>query len=161
MIKWRKLFCNHWLGIWFLGLAFFFVQEIPYMLMPLIPLDTNPIMNMQTEFMALDILEKIFGSISIAAMLLFVNSETKWFSLKDIQERVSFIGVIITILLNFIGWGLYFGGYQSVAVMTVFLVVMPPLYYIAIGLWRKNYILAIIGGLFLLFHLSNTLTSLL
>lgn len=161
MIKWRKIFGNHWLGIWFLGLAFFFVQEIPYMVMPLIHLDTNPLMNMQTEFTALDVLEKIFGSLSIAAMLLIVNGETKWFSLKDIQERVSFIGVIITILLNFLGWGLYFGGYQSIAIMIIFLVAMPPLYYIAIGLWRKNYILAIIGGLFWVFHFSNALTRLL
>ena len=161
MLKWRKLFCNHWLGIWFLGLAFFFVQEIPYMIMPLIPIDTNPIMNMQTEFMALDVAEKIFGSLSIAVMLLIVNGETKWFSLKDVQERVSFIGAVIIILLNFLGWGLYFGGYQSVAIMMVFLVVMPPLYYVAIGLWRKNYVLVIIGGLFWIFHFSNALTSLL
>ena len=161
MIKWRKIFCNHWLGVWFLGLAFFFVQEIPYMIMPLLHLEANPIMDMQTEFTALDILEKILGSLSIAVMLLIVNGETKWFSLKDIQERVSFIGVIFTILLNFLGWGLYFGGYQSVAIMMVFLVVMPPLYYVAIGLWRKNYILAIISGLFLIFHFSNALTSLL
>ena len=119
MLKWRKLFCNHWLGIWFLGLAFFFVQEIPYMIMPLIRLDTNPIMNMQTEFMALDILEKIFGTLSIAVMLLIINSETKWFSLNGIQERAGFIGAVVAILLNFIGWGLYFGGYQSVAIMAV------------------------------------------
>lgn len=161
MIKWRKLFCNHWLGIWFLGLAFFFVQEIPYMIMPLFRLDTNPIMNMQTEFIALDILEKIFGSLSIAVMLLIVNSATKWFSLSGIYERISFIGVVAAISLNFLGWGLYFGGYQSVAIMTVFLVAMPPLYYVAIGLWRKNYVLVGFGVLFLVFHFSNALTSLL
>lgn len=161
MIKWRKIFGNHYLGIWFLGLAFFFVQEIPYMIMPLLHLNSNPIMEMQTKFITLDVLEKIFGSLSIAVMILIVNGETKWFSLKDVQERVSFIGVIVTILLYFLGWGLYFGGYQSVAIMMIFLVVMPPFYYIAIGLWRKNYILAVIGGFFLLIHFLNVMTSLL
>lgn len=161
MLKWRRIFGNHWLGIWFLALALFAVQEIPYMIMPLFHLDTNPIMEMQTKYLALDILEKIFGSLCIAVMLLIVNSETRWFSLKDISERTGFARVVVTILLNYIGWGLYFGGYQSVAIMIIFLVVMPPLYYISIGLWRKNYILVVIGGLFFIFHLSNALTSLL
>ena len=59
------------------------------------------------------------------------------------------VGVL---LLNFFGWGLYFGGNQSVFVMMLFIVVMPPLYYVAIGLWRRNVLLTAVGVVFLVVH---------
>ena len=62
MVRWVKLFGNQYLGFWILGLILFLVQEIPYMVMPLFHLETNPIMNMAETSMALDICEKILGS---------------------------------------------------------------------------------------------------
>ena len=46
MAKWIKLFSNQYFGFWLLGLVLFTIQEIPYMVMPLFKLKTNPIMNM-------------------------------------------------------------------------------------------------------------------
>ena len=43
MVKWIKLFDNQYVGFWVLGLLLFFLQEIPYMVMPLFKLETNPI----------------------------------------------------------------------------------------------------------------------
>jgi hypothetical protein len=36
--------------------------------------------------------------------------------------------------------------------MMLFLVVMPPLYYVTIGLWRRNVLLAAVGAVFLVVH---------
>ena len=62
MVKWIKLFSNQYLGFWLLGLVLFAIQEIPYMVMPLLKLKTNPIMNMTETSPYLDILEKVLGS---------------------------------------------------------------------------------------------------
>lgn len=36
MTRWVKIFGNQYLGFWVLGLLLFLIQEIPYMLMPLL-----------------------------------------------------------------------------------------------------------------------------
>ena len=49
MIKFVHLFRNYYLGISFIGIIAFVIQEIPYIIMPLIKPTSNPIMNMQNE----------------------------------------------------------------------------------------------------------------
>ena len=45
MHRWVRIYGDQYLGFWILGLLLFAVQEIPYLLMPLLRLETNPIMN--------------------------------------------------------------------------------------------------------------------
>lgn len=152
MFKFFKLFGDHYLGFWILGLVLFAAQEIPYMIMPLLKLETNPIMNMKESSAALDMAEKILGSLCIAFMMFVVHKNSNLFSAADGKERLLFILAVLVLLLNFIGWAFYFGGHQSIFVMMFFIVLMPPLYYIFIGLWRSNAILTVTGGLFLIVH---------
>ena len=65
MVRWCKLFGNQYLGFWLLGLILFAIQEIPYMLMSLFHLETNPIMNMTETSSMLDVCEKVLGSLCI------------------------------------------------------------------------------------------------
>ena len=152
MLKWIKLFSNQYLGFWLLGLLLFAVQEIPYMVMPLFKLKNNPIMNMTETSPFLDILEKILGSLCIAFMVFVVNKNTSFFEIGNGIQKIAFISMIVVLLLNFFGWGLYFKGYQSIFIMMVFIVFLPPLYYILIGIWRQNWILVYTGILFLFVH---------
>lgn len=152
MFRFIKLFGSHYLGFWILGLALFAVQEIPYMIMPLFKLETNPIMNMKESSVILDVAEKILGSLCIAFMMFIVNKNSKLFSVADGKEKLFFILTVLVLLLNFIGWAFYFGGHQSGFVMMFFIVLMPPLYYVFIGLWRNNMILTVTGGIFLIVH---------
>lgn len=46
MFKWFKIVKNQYFGLWLIGLLLFAIQELPYMIMPLIPLATNPVMEM-------------------------------------------------------------------------------------------------------------------
>lgn len=160
MVKWIKLFGDQYLGFWILGLVLFALQEIPYMVMPLFRLGSNPIMNMQEKSAVLDLCEKILGSSCIAFMILIVHKNAVLFSAADTRERIFFMLAVLILLGNFIGWGLYFAGHQSVFVMMFFLVMLPPLYYVMIGLWRKNTILTVAGGLFLIVHVTHVFGNL-
>lgn len=160
MIKWIKLFDNQYLGFWVLGLVLFVIQEIPYMIMPLLKMETNPIMNMQESSVVLNTCEKILGSLCIALMTFIVCDEKKIFSIRDIHELLFFCISMGILLLNFFGWFLYFTGHQSIFVMMFFIVVLPPLYYVFIGLWRNNIILTVTGCIFLVVHLTHVLGNL-
>jgi len=148
MIKWIKLFENQYLGFWILGLLLFIIQEIPYMVMPFFKLEANPIMNMQESSTFLNVCEKVLGSLCIALMIFIVHKDTKFFSIKSGKELLFFCIMIGIIVLNFIGWLLYFTGHQSIIVMMLFIVTLPPLYYVSIGLWRNNIVLTAIGCIF-------------
>ena len=152
MVRWFKLFGDQYFGFWALGRLLFAVQEIPYMLMPIFHLETNPIMNMAETSATLDVCEKVLGSLCIALMIFVVQKDAAFFSIAESREKVLFALAVIVLLANFFGWGLYFSGRQSVFVMMFFIVLMPPLYYVAIGLWRRNVLLAVIGVVFLVVH---------
>lgn len=160
MVKWVKLFESQYLGFWVLGLVLFAVQEIPYMVMPLFRLETNPIMNMQESSIVLNVCEKVLGLLCITFMTFVVQDGAKFFSVKAGKEAVFFGIVVGIILLNFGGWLLYFTGHQSLIVMMFFIVMLPPLYYVFIGLWRNNILLTITGGIFLIVHFVHVLRNL-
>ena len=160
MVRWFRLFGNQYLGFWVLGLVLFAVQEIPYMLMPLFRLKTNPIMNMTESSAALDACEKILGSLCIALMIFVIRKDAAFFSVSNVSEKLFFTLAVVILLANFFGWTLYFTGHQSVFVMMLFIVTMPPLYYAAIGLWRQNTPLAVTGIVFLAVHFFHVLGNL-
>ena len=130
------------------------------MLMPLFHLETNPIMNMTETSTALDICEKFLGSLCIALMVFVVHKNAMAFSVSNGREKLFFALAVIILLANFFGWALYFTGHQSSFVMMLFIVTMPPLYYVAIGLWRQNTPLAITGAVFLAVHFFHVLGNL-
>ena len=109
-------------------------------------------MNMAESSAALDACEKILGSLCIALMIFVVHKDAVLFSIAEGRERLFFALAVIILLTNFLGWGLYFMGHQSVFVMMFFIVLMPPLYYAAIGLWRQNVPLTAVGVVFLAVH---------
>ena len=152
MVRWIRLFRDQYFGFWVLGLVLFAFQEIPYMVMPLFHLETNPIMNMTETSVALDICEKVLGSLCIALMVFIVHRDAVLFSIAPGRERLFFSLAVILLLANYAGWALYFNGHQSLFVMMLFIVVLPPLYYVAIGLWRQNTPLTVVGVVFLAVH---------
>ena len=152
MVRWIKLYGNQYLGFWVLGLALFALQEIPYMLMPLFHLGTNPIMNMTETSAALDACEKILGSLCIALMVFVVHKDATLFSTALGREKLFFALSTVILLANYFGWALYFTGHQSVFVMLLFIVALPPSYYVTIGLWRQNTPLTVAGVVFLVVH---------
>lgn len=160
MTRWIRLFGDQYLGFWALGPVLFALQEIPYMVMPFVRLETNPIMNMTETSMALEICEKVLGILCVVLMTFVVHRDAVLFSISDGKERFFFILAGILLAANFAGWALYFSGRQSLFIMMFFLVVLPPLYYAAIGLWRRNIPLAAAGAVFLAAHFAHVLGNL-
>lgn len=155
MVRWTKLFAEQYLGCWILGVALFALQEVPYMLMPLLKLTQNPLMNMRETSVVLDICEKILGTLCVVSMVFVVRKDVPFFQVGEGWQKAGFLLAIAVLLLNFAGWGLYFRGHQSVGVMLFFLVLLPPLYYACIGLWRKNWLLLAGGIGFALVHVVH------
>ena len=128
--------------------------------MPLMKLTTNPIMEMPDKSVILNICEKVLGSLCIAIMIFIMNDKVNLFSLNSKQEILLFTIAIVVLIMNFVGWSLYFNGHQSMAIMIGFLAVLPPLYYVFIGLWRSNTALVITSFLFLVTHITNVWNNL-
>lgn len=160
MFKFVKLFGNQYLGFWVFGLLLFAAQEISYMVMPLFKLQTNLIMSMTESSRILDMFEKILGSLCIAFMIFIVNKNSNLFLPAEDREKIFFMLSVTVLLLNFIGWGIYFSGRQSVFVMMFFIVLMSPLYYFFIGLWRENILLTVTAVPFLIIHFIHVLGNL-
>ena len=91
MLKFIHLFKNYYLGISFIGIAAFVIQEIPYIVMPLIEPVSNPIMNMQNEIMWIETVQGIFGMLSMILLMLIVRDDVFCCSLQ-FRQRVKKAG---------------------------------------------------------------------
>lgn len=160
MFRWLRLSGRQYLGFWVLGLVLFALQEIPYMVMPLVRLEKNPIMEMSESSLFLERCEKIFGTVCIALMMFVIHENADFFSLRTGREQLFFGLAVAVLLLNFFGWALYFTGRQSLLVMMLFIVAMPPLFYVLVGLWRSNIPLVFTGSVFLAVHFIHVLGNL-
>ena len=85
-------------------------------------------------------------------MVFVIHENAIVFSVSNGREKLFFTLAVVILLANFFGWALYFTGHQSTLVIMLFIIVMPPLYYVTIGLWRQNTPLAVIGAVFLAIH---------
>lgn len=155
MIRFLRLFKHYYLGISFAGIAAFVIQEIPYIVMPLINPSSNPIMNMQNGIKGLEIAQGVFGVLAMILLMMIVRDDVKAFSIVALKEKLFFFLTAAMILINFTGWAFYYMGYQYgwLIVMTQFAVV--PLYYLFYGLWKKNYLLALTAVPFFVIHTVN------
>ena len=160
MKKWIKITESQYLGFWIMGLFLFVLQEVPYMMMPLFKLETNPIMNMQETSVFLDICEKVLGSLCIVLMTFIVHKNIGILDIGSGIAQIGFVFTIVILLLNYFGWRLYFNGHQSIGIMMFFIVVLPPLYYVCIGLWHQNWLLIFTGIIFMAVHFIHVLGNL-
>ncbi len=137
MIKFLHLFKNYYLGISFIGLAAFVIQEIPYIVMPLINPASNPIMNMPNEIEWIETVQGIFGILSMILLMLIVRDDVKLIPRETAKEKTFLFLMILMILINFIGWTLYYWGYQYGWLIIISQFAVVPLYYLFFGLWTS------------------------
>ena len=160
MVKWFRVTQQQYIGFFAIGLVLILIQELPYIIMTLIPPSSNPLMEMQDKSALLNAIEKVLGVSCIITMLFLVRGDAKWFSLTTRREAAFFAVAVAALIGYFVGWVFYWSGYQSLPLILCSLVALPPIYYAFIGLWRRNYVLAVLGGLFLSAHLMNVWNNL-
>ncbi len=155
MIKFVHLFGNYYFGISFIGIIAFVIQEIPYIIMPLIKPASNPIMNMQNEIQWIEKVQGLVGVLSMFLLMLIFRDDIKFFSLVTTKEKVFFSLTILMILINFAGWIFYYLGYQYGWLIVISQFAVVPLYYLFFGLWKSNYLLVGTTSLFFIIHTIN------
>ena len=155
MVKFLHLFKHYYLGISFIGIVAFAIQELPYLIMPFIKLETNPIMNVQNGIKWIETAQGFFGILSMIMLMLIVRDDISVFSLAASKERAFFLLTILMIVINFVGWGFYYTGHQYGALIVLSQFAVVPLYYMFFGLWKKNYLLVAATVPFFLIHTIN------
>jgi len=155
MIKFLHLFKNYYLGISFIGIAAFVIQEIPYIVMPLIKPASNPIMNMSNEIKWIGIVQGIFGTLSMILLMLIVRDDVKLIPIETTKDKTFLFLTILMILINFIGWTLYYMGHQYGWLIIISQFAVVPLYYLFFGLWKSNYLLVGTAVPFFVIHTIN------
>ena len=123
--------------------------------MPLIKPVSNPIMNMQSEFKWMQTVQGIFGVLSMILLMLIVRDDVKLIPRDTAKEKTFLILMILMILINFIGWILYYLGYQYGWLIIISQFAVVPLYYLFFGLWKSNYLLVGAAVPFFIIHTIN------
>ena len=155
MLKFIHLFKNFYLGISFVGIVAFVVQEIPYIIMPLIKPASNPIMNMTNEIKWIETVQGIFGALSMIFLMVIVRDDVKLIPRETIKDKMFFFVMVLMILINFIGWTLYYMGHQYGWLIVISQFAVVPLYYLFYGLWKSNYLLVGTAIPFFMVHTIN------
>ena len=155
MLKFVHLFKHYYLGISFIGIAAFLIQEIPYIIMPLIKPASNPIMNMHNEIKWIETVQGIFGMLSMILLMLIVRDDVKIIPQETGREKTLLFLTVLMILINFIGWTLYYTGYQYGWLIVISQFAVVPLYYLFFGLWNSNYLLVGTAIPFFIIHTIN------
>lgn len=155
MLKFVHLFKNYYLGISFIGIVAFVIQEIPYIIMPFIKPAANPIMNMQNEIKWIETIQGILGMLSMILLMLIVRDDVKSFSITTTKDKAFFALTVFMILINFVGWTFYYLGYQYGWLIVISQFAVVPLYYLFFGLWKSNYLLVGTATLFFIIHTIN------
>ena len=155
MLKFIHLFKNYYLGISFIGIAAFVIQEIPYIVMPLIKPASNPIMNMTNEIKWIETAQGIFGLLSMIMLMLIVRDDVRLIPQETTIDRTFFFLMALMILINFIGWIFYYTGHQYGWLIIISQFAVVPLYYLFFGLWKSNYLLVGTAVVFFVIHTIN------
>lgn len=155
MLKFIHLFKNYYLGLSFIGIAAFVLQEIPYIVMPIIKPACNPIMNMQNEIRWIEPVQGLFGTLSMILLMLVVRDDVKLIPRETAKEKIFLFLMIIMILINFFGWTLYYMGHQYGWLIVISQFAVVPLYYLFFGLWKSNYLLVGTAVPFFVIHTLN------
>ena len=155
MIKFIHLFKNYYLGISFIGIAAFVIQEIPYIVMPIFKPASNPIMSMTNEIKWIETVQGIFGILSMIILMLIVRDDVKLIPVETTKDKTFLFLTILMILINFVGWILYYMGHQYGWLIIISQFAVVPLYYLFFGLWKSNYLLVGTAVLFFVIHTIN------
>ncbi len=155
MLKFVHLFKNHYLGISIIGIIAFIIQEIPYIIMPLVNPASNQMMNMQNEIKWIETAQGIFGVLSMISLMLLVRDDVKPFSVTTTKEKIFFSLTFIMMLINYVGWTFYYLGHQYGWLIVISQFAAVPLYYLFYGVWESNYLSAGTSTIFFIIHTAN------
>jgi len=131
------------------------IQEIPYIVMPLIKPASNPIMSMTSEIEWIETVQGLFGILSMVVLMLIVRDDIKPIPRETAKDKTFLFLMVMMILINYVGWTLYHMGHQYGWLIIISQFAAVPLYYLFFGLWKSNYLLVGTAVPFFVIHTIN------
>jgi len=136
---------NYKFGFDVWGLILFLVIMVPNFIWFAIPA-TNDVLRNQSVTPILDVIASIFQVIMVGAICILINKERQ----PNMNKRF-IVGIVILIVLYFMGWCLYYLGNSNAFVMFD-LCISPCLAFLIFSLVRNNIVALISSSLFMICH---------
>lgn len=144
---------NYVLGFSLKGLILYALQLLPNIIWMLAPPVNNVLMENSSVYPILNIIEHIFGIMTVALLILLINK-------NGMRNSNLYIGLAILFLVGYyIAWIFYYKGVVSPWLLIIGIAAMPPLYFLLAGLWMKNYVVLIPCVIFGVTHITITCTN--
>lgn len=144
---------NYIFGFSLIGFILYILQLFPNIIWMLIPPTNNVLMGNSSIYPILNIIEQVFGIMTVALLILLINKGGK-------SNRKLYIILAILFLAGYYAaWILYYKGMVSPWLLIIGLAAMPPLYFLFVGLWMRNYVVLIPCVVFGVTHIAITCSN--
>ncbi len=141
---------NYVFGFSLMGLILYALQLFPNIIWMLAPPANNILTKNSSPYPILNIIEFVFGIMTVALLILLINKGGG-------RNSNFYIGLAILFLLGYYAaWIFYYNGVVSQWLFIVGIAAMPPLYFLFVGLWMNNYIALIPCVIFGVTHIAIT-----
>ncbi|MCE7698202.1 MAG: hypothetical protein K8E24_004990, partial [Methanobacterium paludis] len=144
---------NYVFGFSLMGLILYALQLFPNIIWMLAPPANNVLTKNSSAYPILNIIERVFGIMTVALLILLINKG------GGINSSL-YIGLAILFLVGYyIAWIFYYKGVVSPWLLIIGLAAMPPLYFLFVGLWMENYVVLIPCVIFGITHIKITCSN--
>lgn len=141
---------NYVFGFSLMGLILYALQLLPNIIWMLAPPANNALTKNSSAYPILNIIEQVFGIMTVALLILLINKDGG-------RNSNLYIGLaILFLVVYYIAWIFYYKGVVSPCLLITGIAAMPPLYFLFVGLWMKNYISLIPCVIFGVTHIAIT-----
>jgi hypothetical protein len=119
----------------------------------LAPPANNVLTGNSSAYPILNIIEQAFGIMTVALLILLLNKGGG-------RNSNLYIGLALLFLVGYdSAWIFYFSGVVSPWLIIIGIAAMPPLYFLFVGLWMKNYVALIPCLIFGITHIAITCSN--
>jgi hypothetical protein len=144
---------NYIFGFSLTGFILYALQLFPNIIWMLAPPTNNVLLKNSSVYPILNIIEQVFGIMTVALLILLINKGGK-------SNRKLYIILAILFLTGYYAaWILYYKGMVSPWLLIIGLAAMPPLYFLFAGLWMRNYVVLIPCVIFGVTHIAITCSN--
>ncbi len=144
---------NYVFGFSLWGLILYALQLLPNIIWMLAPPANNVLTKNSSAYPILNIVEQVFGIITVAILILLINKGGR-------RNSNLYIGLAILFLVGYyIAWIFYNKGVVSPWLLIIGIAAMPPLYFFFVALWMKNYAALIPCVIFGVTHITITCSN--
>ncbi|MEG2328750.1 hypothetical protein [Anaerorhabdus sp.] len=137
---------NYQMGFDVWGLILFLIIMFPNFIWFAIPA-TNDVLRNKSITPVVDMVASVFQVIMVVALCIIINKNR-----YKPMKKVLFRGIVILLILYYIGWYLYYAGIIN-QVVILDLIIAPCLVFILFSISRKNVVALLSASIFMLCHI--------